>query len=160
MIKNLKKTDLGLEGIIPFKLFNKDIKIFMFFEDPEKELKIVEYAEKCAEALNVLSAETIDRLCKYSDRYRKDFCSCVGEDCPKLSRTKDILKYIDPLSLCVIEPQDNDIVLHLELNCAWEEEHGMQWLMKAGKILYVGPYDDISAYEEESYYKECENYIF
>jgi hypothetical protein len=136
-------------------LFGIDICI-RFFEGID-----ISYAEKCVSALNNLNDSIIDLLCKYSELYCRDFCEYVGEDCPEINNSRDVLKYIQPLGLNIDPPRDEDVVLDLELNCTWEEEHGMQWVIKGNKILYVGSYDGISAYEEKTYYeKELGNYAF
>ena len=37
----------------------------------------------------------------------------------------------------------------MELNCEWEPEYGMEWVVRSGKVLYSGgfidtyPWDDI-----------------
>lgn len=35
---------------------------------------------------------------------------------------------------------DSEPVLHMEMNCDWEEEHGMEWIVRGDEILYVGQF--------------------
>ena len=155
MIKELEKTKDGFEGKVLFSMFEMDIYI-QSFEEVD-----IKYAEKCAAALNGLNERIINLLCEYSVHYCRDFCESVGEDCPEITNTKDILKYIQPLGLTISSPKDNDVVLDLELNCTWEGEHGMEWLIKGNEILYVGSFSGVSAYEEKAYYEEMlGNYAF
>ena len=100
------------------------------------------YIEKCADYLNSLSDEVIDRLCEASIRYCNDFCDMVGEEPKKFENIRDVLKLIQPNGLSIPKPKDeNTPVIDLELNCDWEEEHGMQWIIRNNQVLYVGAYN-------------------
>ena len=154
MLKNLHKGEFGLEGTVSFNRFGVDILVLI--EDGVD----IPYAEQCVAALNSLCETTIDLLCKYSEKYCRDFCESVGEECPEINTPRDILQYIYPLALIVDKPQDSDVVVHLELNCEWEPEHGMEWIIKGKEILYVGSFNGESAYEERSYYEMCGNYVY
>jgi hypothetical protein len=52
------------------------------------------------------------------------------------------LKHIFP-SLLIVPFSNglNEPVIHLELNCTWEEEHGMEWIIRGNKVLYVGSFN-------------------
>lgn len=156
MITNIIKTEYGLEGKVQFKLFNKIIDVLM----PENiDMK---YANLCVESLNNLDEKVINSLCQYSIDYCNDFCSEVGEKTYEFNLLKDVLNYITPICLIVSSPKDkNKIAFHLELNCAWEVEHGLEWTICDGKILYVGSFESEDGWEEISYYKELNwNYVF
>lgn len=44
-------------------------------------------------------------------------------------------------SLIVPDPEQGDeAVIHLSLNCEWDREHGMEWIVRGGEVLYVGPF--------------------
>ena len=157
MITNIEKTKYGLEGKVSFDLFNKTIDVLM---DEEIDL---DYANLCAEALNNLDEKTIDNLCQYSINYCIDFCYEVGdEEAPEFDSIRDVLDYINPSLLIIDVPKEKDkIVIHLELNCEWEIEHGLEWTINNGEILYVGAFESEDGWSDISYYKDLNwNYVF
>lgn len=157
VINNIEKTKYGLEGKVYFGLFNKTIDVLM---DEDIDL---DYANLCAEALNSMDEETIDNLCRYSINYCIDFCNDVGdEEAAEFNLIRDVLDHISPSVLIIDKPKEkNNIVIHLELNCDWEIEHGLEWTIKNGEILYVGAFESEDGWSELSYYKELNwNYVF
>ena len=43
----------------------------------------------------------------------------------------------------------------MTLNCDWEPEHGMEWIIKGDKALYIGPFNGgASPWDEEEEFKE------
>lgn len=157
MITNIEKTKYGLEGKVNFELFNKTIDVLM---DEEIDL---DYANLCAKALNNLDEKTIDNLCQYSINYCIDFCNeVVDEEAPDFNSVRDVLDYINPSLLIINVPKEKDkIVIHLELNCEWEIEHGLEWTINNGEILYVGAFESEDGWSDISYYKDLNwNYVF
>ena len=146
IIKNIVESEFGLEGEIYFELFNKDIALSV--EDTDSD-----YAEECAKYLNELSSEVINQLCEASIRYCNNFLEAIGEPQKKFNTPNDILPLIYPSVLIVPYPEvPNEPVIHLELNCEWEEEHGMEWVVRNNKVLYVGAFngeDPWSDYSEK-----------
>ena len=109
------------------------------------------YALACAQHLNTLSDATVLRLCEASIRYYHDFLDMIGEAPREFAQPREILKLIQPSSLSVPNPKDSSnpnehtgAVVHLELNCDWEEEHGLEWLVRNNKVLYVGAYNGVN----------------
>ena len=152
VIRNANLTEYGLEGEVFFKCFDKYISLSV--EDGED----TEYAEICAKYLNELKDATIIRLCEASIRYCNDFLDAVGEPLKKFEKAIDVLKLISPSVLIVPYPENgNEPVIHLELNCEWEPEHGLEWIVRGDKVLYVGafngehPWDDFCS-------SDCGNY--
>lgn len=156
MITDIIKTDYGLEGKVEFRLFNKTINVLM---NENIDLK---YANLCAENVNNLDEKIINRLCQYSISYCNDFCDDVGEEPYEFNTLIDVLNYVRPTSLIINTPKDtNKIAFHLELNSDWEVEHGLEWTICNGKILYVGSFENENGWKEISYYKELNwNYVF
>lgn len=136
-------------------LFNQEISVFL---DSDVSTGFLDYAAKCADALRSLPDDVINKLCEYSNVYCEDFCDAIGENPPEIKEMRDILKYIQPVSFIIEEPKDESIVIHLELNCDWENEHGLEWLIKDGRILYVGSFTGESPYCEAEYYHNSWNY--
>ena len=62
---------------------------------------------------------------------------------------RDILSYITP-SLLMVEthPNTDGIAFHVECGCDWEAEHGLEITISGKRILYVGPYEGISPYNQ------------
>lgn len=54
---------------------------------------------------------------------------------------REILSYITP-SVLIIE-------FHVECECDWEEEHGLEITIKDNKLVYVGSFDGMPPYYEE-----------
>jgi len=140
MLANLKEDEFFFNTNMHFALLNKEIAVMIDKDNPD-----FDFAEKCMKALNNLSEEVIDKLCACSIKYSEDFCEMVGEEEPEVKTNRDILKYIQPGALIINadEREDYDIVLHLELNCEWEEEHGLEWLIADNEVLYVGSFNDV-----------------
>ena len=63
--------------------------------------------------------------------------------------------------LVVETPKEPEkIAFGVELRCDWEPEHGMEWTINDGKVLYVGDYEGISAwYDPQVYKQECMSYV-
>ena len=152
-IENLKKEDDFFEGRVHFDLFNADIGVII-----DLNLKNFDFAEKCAVALNNMSEETIEKLCEYSASYCKDVCEETGDGSLKITTNRDILHYIEPGNLLIPVPKDDEVIIHLEMACDWEDEHGLEWLIKNDKILYVGEWCGQNPYKKERSYRSPNNY--
>ena len=84
MIKDLTLKPLGKdmtyrEGKVYCKLWDTEIDVALYDEDVT-----IEYAEKCAEAMNSMSDELIDAIC----RAAKKFCMIPILTCSDLSKVK------------------------------------------------------------------------
>ncbi|MBO1583058.1 hypothetical protein [Bacillus sp. XF8] len=141
-IKNLKTNEYSeLEGEAYFELFDQNILVYI---DQDAD---IEYAELCITYLNSLSEELINKLCKASIRYCNEFLDDIGEDIIEFSKLTDVLPHITPNTICIPNPKNNsEPVIDLELNCTWEEEHGMEWIIRSGKVMYVGAFNGINPY--------------
>ncbi|MEN1936119.1 hypothetical protein AAIE21_11005 [Paenibacillus sp. 102] len=141
-IKNLKANEYSeLEGEAYFELFDQNILVYI---DQDAD---IEYAELCITYLNSLSEELINKLCKASIRYCNEFLDDIGEDIIEFSKPTDVLPYITPNTICIPKPKNkSEPVIDLELNCTWEEEHGMEWIIRSEKVMYVGAFNGINPY--------------
>ncbi|GGA42885.1 DUF6985 domain-containing protein [Psychrobacillus lasiicapitis] len=142
VIKNLKTNEYSeLEGEAYLELFNQTIKVYI---DQDSD---IEYAELCITDLNNLNEELIVSLCEASIRYCNEFLDDIGEEMIKFSKPKDVLAHITLNTICIPNPKNKaEAVIDLELNCTWEEEHGMEWIIRNGEVRYVGPYNGINPY--------------
>ena len=121
----------------------------------EKDVPM-EYVYQTAEMLNNLQETMIDEICRYSIV----FCEDVSEKSSKMKKAvnaldepKDILKYMQFDELVVNLPEDMSCYgINLVGSCDWDEENGIQWLIKEDKVVYTGPWADLniwySPYEE------------
>ncbi|MUT66856.1 hypothetical protein [Paenibacillus sp. NEAU-GSW1] len=135
MLKNIIQTGNSIEGEFYFELFKRDIRFTV--EDNVG----ISYVEQCVTYINSLSESVIVKLCEASIRYCNEFLEEVGEEQLVFLKPMDVLSKIEPIMLCVPDPEGRDIpVLDLELNCEWEIEHGMEWIVRENEVLYVGPY--------------------
>ncbi len=154
LLKNIAKNDHGeIEGEVWFGLFNKYISFFV--EDSAN----IDYISKCAQFINNLSDEVIDKLCESSIRYCNSFLECIGEPTKSFVSSRDIIPLTYPSVLIIpySESDNNEPILHMELNCEWEPEHGMEWIVRKSEVLYVGafqgenPWGDFSDKESWNY---------
>lgn len=132
-----------LEGEIYFPLFNKVIKVTGFRSDN------LEYADECARLLTKIEDTVVQQLCSASIRYCNDFLKSIGQEPPTFDNEREVLTLIDP-SFLLIEENEIRPAIHLELACDWEEEHGMEWAIRDGQVVYVGAFNGISPFDDFS----------
>ncbi|KAB0735632.1 hypothetical protein F7O93_30725, partial [Pseudomonas aeruginosa] len=74
-------------------------------------------------------------------RYRAARLERLGESAEEVAPARGVLERIEPGELIVPDPEQGDeAVIHLSLNCEWDREHGMEWIVRGGEVLYVGPF--------------------
>lgn len=135
LIKNITQDKYGIRGEIYFKLFDRYIAL-------SSEDNDIAYAEQCATYLNALPETVIITLCEASIRYCSAFLEAVGEPSNHFDSPKQILPLISPSVLIIPNSNGTNMpVIHMELNCDWEEEHGMEWIVRADEVLYVGAFN-------------------
>lgn len=147
----LKETEYGREGTAFCKLSDKEIDLLV----PDEEVTD-KYIEKCISALNNLSDQTIETICKAAKRYclkMKALCAEAGEEfddvvsMPVSENTpdKDMLKYFDISGITIEAPENEDhIGFQLGGSCDWEQEHGIEIIILDDKVLYLGAFEDNS----------------
>jgi hypothetical protein len=146
-IRNIKKYEYEMKGEAYFKLIN------MYIELNFDESIPIEYIESCVNCLNSLSENIISNICYYSLEFCKDVMKNYedveyNEGLAKISNAKDILNYIEPVSLNVDEPDDLSIpAINLYCKCDWDQDNDMQILIKDNQILYVGVFDGLDAWQ-------------
>jgi hypothetical protein len=157
MLRNLRETEYGLEGEFDFSLFHTETNVFIDMEEP-----FLDYVNKCIENLNSLSDDIIDKLCEYTILYCEDYREYFEDeeiDIPENIKGREILEYVEPVCLGIEEPDDeNSIGYSIELNVAWEEEHGMEWVIRDNKIMYVSSFNNMGAWCDEDDYDDGGNY--
>lgn len=147
MIREMIQNQFGeLEGKIWNDLFQTELVV----EFPSVEEQ--EYAQRCAEYFSHMPDDMVDRLCVYCNRYCDAFRRFFGEEdfeVPAEVSGREILSYVTPGRLIVELAQNSDaLAFHVECECEWEPEHGLEITINSAKILYVGPYEGVSPYDE------------
>ncbi len=135
LVRDLRTDENGITGEVFFRLFNRYILLAIEDSNPD-------YAKKCAAHLNDLSETLINRLCEASLEYCNAVLKANGQPLRRVKVARDILMDISPAIMIVpacsealIEP-----IIHLEMNCSWEQEHGMEWIVRGNRVLYVGAF--------------------
>ena len=142
-----------LEGFMKWELFDRVLDVTIDKGVP------LEYVEKCAEALNSLSEETIKGIYEAAKRYCLFFIDLCGdawdyddydmqirvtEDTP----AEDMKSEIRPHVFIVDTPKDERIGFHIECGCSWEPEHGLEITILDGKLVYLGGFEDCGAWDK------------
>lgn len=150
IIKNLHDTEYGPEGTMHWELFDEDITVSL------DEGVDIAYAEKCAEALNDLPEEIIKTIWEAAKRYCLFFIDLCGDDwdeynemtikVTKRTPAEKIKSQIYPSCLIVNEPRGGGIGFHLECNCSWEVEHGLEITVLDNKLVYLGAFEGQDAW--------------
>jgi len=132
----------GTEYSIQAEMFPEPVEI-----DNAEESEI-EFVNDCALLLKNLSEPVIAHLCRASERYCTDFLNSVGEPLLQFSSERSVLDSVYPSTLIIPAPNSTrEPLVHMELNCEWEPEHGMEWVVRKGTVLYVGPFNGCDPYE-------------
>lgn len=133
-------NEQGFDGTVYFRLFERRIHLILETDDRA-------FANECAEQLNLLDEPVVDSLCAASIRYCNEFLEAIGEPLEEFSAARDVLRLIHPSALIIPKPNSTgNPVIHLELNCDWEIEHGMEWVVRNGRVLYVGAFNGEDPY--------------
>lgn len=138
-----------LEGFLKWELFDRVLDVTIDKGVP------LEYAEKCAEALNSLSEETVKDIYEAAKRYCLFFIDLCGDAwdyddydmqirVTKDTPAEDMRSEIRPNVFIVDTPKDERIGFHIECDCSWEPEHGLEITILDGKLVYLGGFEDSS----------------
>lgn len=152
MITDIHKGEYDIEGIMRWELFDKEIDVSIS-DDAD-----IQYAEKCAEALDSLPEETVNAIWKAAKKYCLyiiDLCGDEWEDWNEMSfevteetPAEKIKSEIFPSVLIVDSPEDDRIGYHIECNCSWEPEHGLEITILEGKLVYLGAFEGQDAWSK------------
>lgn len=144
LIKNIRSSSDRQKGEVYFALFDKYIRFSTWKAVNDA------YIIECAEYLNSISFNDsiVNHLCEASISYCNDCLDTIGEELKHFDNLKDVLLLVYPNSLIIPQPRRSEPVIHLELDCEWEEEHGMEWIIREDKVLYVGAYNGENPWAE------------
>ncbi|MBQ9911182.1 MAG: hypothetical protein IJM50_06770 [Lachnospiraceae bacterium] len=154
-VRPLGKTDTYIEGRVFNTLWNREIDVDIYGNAS------IEYAHRCAEAMNAMPDGLVDAICYAAKRYCLDFLDAVGgaeENGIRLSIPVDentpvrgMLRCFDVGTLTVDEPADPSRTGYsLSGNCDWEEEHGIEIVVLDGKLVYLGEFNGESPWTDHT----------
>ncbi|ODP28795.1 hypothetical protein PTI45_01771 [Paenibacillus nuruki] len=149
-LTHIQRHEQDWEAQFHSSLFQSEVSVIAYDLDISTE-----QAEVAVLAFNHLDEHVIASLCQFSWDYCISFCEYVGDvEAPSIQEPLEILKYIKPTALIVEHlPEHTEPIVHVELECDWEVEHGLEWLVRGQQILYVGSFDGVNSLENESYYQ-------
>ncbi|HAP78716.1 MAG TPA: hypothetical protein DCQ78_00720 [Ruminococcus sp.] len=157
MIENIKKDDFGMEGSLYIEAFDSECNVVI---DIEASLN---YAEKCAEMISNLSPKAL----KIIEKALRIYCLTRVSEHRHLLDTltfdvrtvKNMLECVYPQTVYIDAPEGYGNGVRLECECDWEEENeGLITItVKDNEVLYVGPSNDLSPFDELEYFHDDEN---
>lgn len=154
--KPLGKKSVYREGKVYCKLWDTEIPVMIFDEGVT-----LEYAEKCAEAMNSMPDDLVDSICRAAKLFCLEFCDDISDEwraelnlaVPVDENTPpaEMMKCFCPVGLVVELPEDPlRIGYQLECSCDWEEEHGMEIDILDNKLVYLSEYGGESPWSDHS----------
>ncbi len=161
LIKNLHENefdDTQMAGSVYFKYLGDYIDLRFDKDIP------MEYVEKTAEKLNTVTEEIMNTLFERSVIYCRSKLDMQPSlkrriKLDKFSKPSDIMKYMEIDGLIVNLPEDmSQVAINLEGSCDWEEEDGIQWLIRDDAVVYVGPWADIDIWYSKAFEETLCNY--
>ena len=155
-VKPLTKDSVFREGRLYCRLWDTEISVMLFDEDVT-----LEYAEKCAQAVNSMPPELIHAICLAAKKYCLTFFDEINDEwkeelmaqVPVDEHTdpSDMMKYFCPTGMVVESPKDpSRIGYQLECSCGWEEEHGMEIDILDNTLVYLSSFDGNSPWDDHS----------
>lgn len=108
----------------------------------------LDYVRRCAAHLDTLPEPVLDALCAASIRYCNEYRLLLGEAPLAFASPREVLALVDPNTLLIPNEERPEPVVHLELNCDWDLEHGLEWIVRDGQVLYVGGFNGGNAWGE------------
>jgi len=137
LIKDIVDRESEPEAKVWFGLFDRYIDLCADAKDDFSW----DYAQKCVVYLNSLSEELIDRLCIASINYCNTFLDDTGQELIRFRDRREVLELITPQTIIIPEMLRDEPIVHLELNCGWESEHGMEWIVRGDRVLFVSAFE-------------------
>lgn len=161
IIKNVKEADdCFLKGTLFSPIFKESIEVWI-----EKDVSM-EYAEKCAEHFTNLSDSFVDDFCNRAVEYYEfmreeweeyeifeDISDEIEQTMPEDIEGREILKYISSPQMFIFVPQGDMVGYNVECECVWEPEHGLDWIIRGNKTLYVGQAEGLGAWADDEEYE-------
>ena len=160
-IRDLKenKEMEQLEGVFYSTIFKTDMQVCI--EDGVD----LDYAERCVKHFNSLDDKAIDTFCEDAWKYYQymleewpafgyvDIANEIRATIPADAKPRDLLRYLKPWSLDIAVPKEDIPAWEFSADCVWEPEHGLSWIQRGDKLLYVGQVEIMGPWADGSYFK-------
>lgn len=158
-LRNAFKNEFEeMEGTAFFPYFDKEITVIC------REGVSSEYAEKCLQYLEEVDETLILQICKYAEFYLKDILvnTSIGEyyyDEREPFPHNDLLGMLQYFSfeIMYIEEPPASIadsreakVFNFYGGCDWQEDEGIQCLVKNGEVIFLGGFGNLSVWHDYS----------
>ena len=135
-VKTLGKADTYIEGKVYCKLSDTEIDVDLYGDVP------IEYAEKCVEAMNSMSEDLVDAICRAAKQYCLEYLDAVGgAELNEINLTIPVNENTPPREM---------LKYQLSGNCDWEEEHGIEIVILDDRLVYLGEFTDESPWTDHS----------
>ena len=150
-------------GFAPFPYFQRNIEVNC------DEGVTPEYAARSLQWLAQVDEALMREICRYACCYLQDTLESTSigelldEDIQHMQDPMEILRYMEFGMLHISEPEDPDLpVLNLSGGCVWQEDECLQCLIREGRVVYLGGWNDLDIWRspclgEEDY---LFNYVF
>lgn len=136
-------------GYAEFPYFHKQIQVTC-----DKDIT-PEYVIQSLQWLAAVDETQIREICQYALYYLQDqlASTSVGElldeDIQHIQEPLEVLRYMELCNLDIKPPLNPDIpVLNLSGGCDWQEDEGLQCLMKNHHVIYLGHWNDMNVWNE------------
>jgi len=148
-----------LEGVFYSTIFKTDMQVCI--EDGVD----LDYAERCVKHFNSLDDKAIDTFCEDAWKYYQymleewpafgyvDIANEIRATIPADAKPRDLLRYLKPWSLDIAVPKEDIPAWEFSADCVWEPEHGLSWIQRGDKLLYVGQVEIMGPWADGSYFK-------
>lgn len=150
-------------GFAPFPYFQRNIEVSC------GEGVTPEYAAKSLQWLAEVDDALMREICQYALYYLQDTLEATSigdlldEDIQHIREPLEILRYMEFGTLDIDAPEDPDLpVLNLGGGCDWQEDEGLQCLIREGHVIYLGSWNGLDIWHSPCLYEEdylC-NYVF
>ncbi|MDZ8108608.1 MAG: hypothetical protein RM338_23695 [Nostoc sp. DedQUE12a] len=136
VLATLRTDNFGaIEASIYFAKFDRNVRLAA-----DKELDA--YEKRCIQTFFAWGETLFTKLQQASFRYYQAHLDSIGEQIEIASA--EIWNHCQPMNIHFLSSQQDllSTFIDVELECDWEIEHGMQWLVKnTDELVFVGPYN-------------------
>lgn len=138
-----------ITGYAEFPYFHRQIEVVCH------EGVTPEYAARTLQWLAAVDETQVREICRYAMYYLQaqleetSVGELLDEGIEHLEDPLEILDYMEFGSLYIKPPQDPMLpVLNLGGGCDWQEDEGLQCLMKDGHVVYMGSWNDMDVWDK------------
>lgn len=138
-----------MTGYAEFPYFHKQIEVVC------EEGVTAEYAARSIQWLAEVDEAQVREICQYALYYLQDELESTSkgelldEDIQHIREPLEVLRYMEFGSLDIKVPREPGTpVLNLSGSCDWQEDEGLHCLIKNGRVVYMGSWNDEDVWDE------------